>query len=65
MAERLKTTVRESGVAPAEMIRTAIAEYLERHAGRRLPRSLGAGRSRRGNISERAEELLEGFGKSR
>jgi hypothetical protein len=79
MAERQKTTVyleadayqklkfvaRESGVAPAEMIRTAIAEFLDRRATRRLPSSLGAGRSRAGNVAARAEEFLQGFGRAK
>jgi predicted transcriptional regulator len=78
MAERQKTTVylepqsysrlkflaRETAAAPAELIRTAIDEFLERRSSRRLPRSLGAGRSSTGDLSERAEEYLRGFGES-
>jgi predicted transcriptional regulator len=62
--QKLKFVARESGVAPAEMIRTAISEFLERRAPRRLPRSLGAGRSKSGNVAARAEEFLKGVGKS-
>jgi predicted transcriptional regulator len=60
---RLKFVAREAGVAPAELIREAVADFLAARAKRRLPRSLGAGRSRRGDLSERAEQLLDGFGR--
>jgi predicted transcriptional regulator len=50
----------------AELVREAVAEYAARHAPRRrLPRSLGAGRSRRGNVGTRAEALLAGMGRRR
>lgn len=62
---RLKFVARETGVVPAELIREAVDELLSRRARRRLPRSLGAGRSRRGDLSERAEDLLEQFGRPR
>lgn len=60
---RLKQIGRARGVSPAGLVREAIAEYGARHLPRKLPRSLGAGRSGSGNLSERAEELLSGFGK--
>ena len=59
---RLKFIARERAQTPAALIRTAIAEFLDRHTTRRLPRSLGAGRSRTGDLSERAEDYLRGFG---
>lgn len=62
--QRLKFVARESGVAPAELIRTAITEFLARRSPRRLPRSVGAGRSKTGDLSERAEDLLRGFGET-
>ena len=62
---RLKFVARESGTAPAELIRVAVGEFLAARAKRRLPRSLGAGRSRTGTLSERTDELLDGFGKPR
>lgn len=79
MANRLKTTVyldaavyrrlkfvaRETGEVPAALIRTAVHDYLGRHASAKRPRSLGAGRSRTRDLSERTEELLRGFGSSR
>ncbi|MGQ0736624.1 MAG: ribbon-helix-helix domain-containing protein [Acidobacteriota bacterium] len=62
---RLKFVARETGAVPAELIRAAVSEYLARHdRRRRLPRSLGAGRSRSGTLSERTEDLLRGFGRT-
>lgn len=76
MSERLKTTVyldrddytrlkgiaRRRGESPALLVREAVAEYADRHGGSPLPRSLGAGRSGLGDLSERAEDLLAGLG---
>lgn len=59
---RLKRIARQRGEAPAALIREAVAEYGRRHEGLRMPRSLGAGRSGRRDLSERAEELLTGLG---
>lgn len=60
---RLKALARREGRATAELVREAVAEYARRRGGTRLPRSLGAGRSGRGDLSERAESLLEGMGR--
>lgn len=49
----------------AELIREAVSEYAAREAPRALPKSLGAGASGRGDLSERSEELLVGFGRRR
>jgi hypothetical protein len=62
---RLKHIARLEGRAPAEMVREAVAEYTARHAPRRKPRSVGAFRSGRRDLSRRAEALLTGFGKDR
>jgi predicted transcriptional regulator len=62
---RLKAIARISGRTPAELVREAVAQYAARETPRRRPRSLGLGRSRRGDISDRAEELLAGLGKRR
>jgi hypothetical protein len=62
---RLKAIARAQGRAPAALIREAIAEYTRQHGRRRLPRSLGAGHSGRGDLGERAEEFLKGMGRSR
>jgi predicted transcriptional regulator len=59
---RLKTLAREQDRSTAELIREAVAEYARRYGRARRPRSLGAGHSRHGELSERAEELLRGMG---
>jgi Ribbon-helix-helix protein, copG family len=61
--ERLKVIARARRCPPAALIREAVSEYARRHGRRRLPRSVGAGRSGRGDLSERAEELLAGMGR--
>ena len=61
----LKAIARARGRAPAALVREAVAEYAARHKPRKPPRSLGAGRSRTGDISERAEALLAGLGSKR
>ncbi len=61
---RLKAVARREKRKPAELVREAIAAYARRKAPA-LPRSLGAGRSGRRDLSERAEELLKGMGRSR
>jgi predicted transcriptional regulator len=62
---RLKQLARARKRAPAAMVREAVAEYTARHALRRKPRSIGAGRSGRKDLAQRAEELLDGFGEDR
>ena len=61
----LKAIARAKGRTPAALVREAVAEYAARERPKKLPRSLGAGRSRTGDISERSEELLAGLGKKR
>jgi len=60
---RLKLLARARGVAPALLVREAMAQYVAAHDRRRLPASIGAGASRRADLSERAEDLLQGFGR--
>ncbi|PWU24829.1 MAG: CopG family transcriptional regulator [Candidatus Rokuibacteriota bacterium] len=62
---RLKAIARGQKRTTAELVRDAIADYTRRHGGRTKPRSLGIGRSGRGDLSERAEELLTGMGRRR
>lgn len=62
---QLKAIARSKGRTPAELVREAVAEYTARERPKRTPRSLGAGRSRTGDVAERAEELLNGFGNRR
>lgn len=61
--ERLKALARKQGRKPAELVREAVAHYAREHAAS-LPASLGKGRSGKGDLSERAEDLLGGFGGS-
>jgi hypothetical protein len=63
--DRLKRLARARGESPAFLLREAVAEYVARHAPKRLPRSLGAHRSGRKDLATRAEELLKGMGRSR
>ena len=50
---------------PAELVREAVAEYAARHEPSRTPKSVGAFASGRRDLSERAEELLKGMGRTR
>ena len=60
---RLQALARSRGRPAAELVREAVSEYARRHAPRRKPRSIGAGHSGKGDIAERAEELLDGMGR--
>ncbi len=62
---RLKQIARAKRRAPAEMVGKALAEYTARHALRRKPRSVGAFKSVRGDLGQRAEALLTGLGEER
>jgi hypothetical protein len=62
---KLKLIAQRRGCAPAMLVREAVAEYAARHAASPRPASVGAFRSGRKDLSERAEDLLEGLGKSR
>jgi hypothetical protein len=61
----LKRIAAKTRRPPAELVREAVAEYAARHQGRRVPRSVGAFRSGRQDLSDRAEDLLKGMGRSR
>jgi hypothetical protein len=58
----LQELARQQRRPAAELVRKAVVEYTQRHAKPAAPKSLGLGRSRDGDLSERAEELLIGFG---
>ena len=63
---RLKQIARRDGRKPAELVREAVAEYAVRHGRKRLlPRSVGSFGSRLGDLSERAEDYLSGFGEDK
>jgi predicted transcriptional regulator len=59
---RLKALARRQGRPTAELVREAVADYARRHAPAVAPRSVGAARSSRSDLSERAEELLDALG---
>lgn len=60
---RLQALARQRDVTAADLVREAVSQYARSEAPQRKPRSLGAGRSGRHDLSERAEELLAGFGR--
>jgi len=60
---RLKGLSRKRGAPAAELVREAVAEYVVRHAPAQTPKSLGAFASGRRDLSERAEDLLDGMGR--
>lgn len=60
---RIQEIARALNRPTAELVREAVAEYAARHGRRRRPKSLGTGRSGRGDLGRRAEELLEGMGR--
>ena len=62
--ERLQRLSEASGKTQAAVIREAIAIYSTARGSRRPPRSVGMGASGSGDVSERAEDLLEGFGQN-
>ena len=55
---RLKALARAQGGSAAELVREAVAEYVRHRAPVAAPESIGAGRSGRGDVSARGEELL-------
>lgn len=59
---KLKRIAASRKQTPAALVREAVAEYVTRHGGTSLPKSLGAGASGRGDLAERAEEFLAGIG---
>ena len=63
--QRLKRLARARRRPPAELVREAVLEYAAKHEPARAARSIGAFRSGRHDLSERAEELLDGLGRER
>jgi hypothetical protein len=59
---RLKALARRQGKPTAALVREAVAEYARRYAPAVAPRSVAAARSRRTDLSTRAEDLLDGMG---
>ena len=61
---RLKRIAADVRRSPAALVREAVAEYVARHDERRMPQSIGAFASGRRDLSERAEGLLAGMGRT-
>jgi hypothetical protein len=59
---KLKRIALRNGRPPAALVREAVAEYVVRHESGPAPKSVGAFSSGRSDLSERAEDLLDGFG---
>src|SRR5436853_5777732 len=62
---RIKRIAQRRRTTPAALVREAVAQYAERNDRPTRPRSIGAGRSGRRDLSERADELLAGMGKAK
>jgi predicted transcriptional regulator len=60
---RLEALAKAEGRSPAELMHEAFTEYAKRRASVSRPTSLGAGHSGRGDLSERAEDLLGEMGR--
>ena len=62
---RIKAMARAQGRPAAELVREAVSVYARSQPMAARPTSIAAGRSGRADLSERAEELLEGMGLNR
>ena len=60
---RLKAIAKATGRTTAELVREAVSIYARSRGLPSLPSSIGAGRSGRGDLSVRTEQLLEGMGR--
>jgi hypothetical protein len=60
---RLKALASAQGRTTAELVREAVSAYARSQPLPARPGSIAAGRSSRGDVAERAEELLEGMGR--
>jgi hypothetical protein len=65
MYRRLKNLARARRQPSAVLVREAVAEFTARQAPRRKPRSIGAFKSGRRDLGQRAEALLSGLGEDR
>jgi len=59
---RIKILAETEGRSAAELIRAAVSDYVARRQQAAWPSSIGMARGGGGDLSERAEELLEGMG---
>jgi predicted transcriptional regulator len=60
---RIKALAKAQGRTAAELVREAVSVYARSQPLPAKPSSMAAGRSGRGDLSERAEELLDGMGR--
>jgi hypothetical protein len=60
---RLKAIARAQGKTTAQLVREAVALYAAGGAAAVRPSSIGAARSGRSDLSDRAEDLLTGMGR--
>ena len=60
---KLQVAACAKGRPAAELVREAVAAYVRRDRRSARPASIGRGHSGRGDLSERAEELLAGMGR--
>ena len=60
---RLQREAEARGTTQALVVREALAAYVVRR--KRKAKSVGAGRSGKGDLSERTDELLAGMGRKR
>jgi predicted transcriptional regulator len=58
---RLQAIAHAEGRPAAELVREAVSVYVSRRRSVSRPASIGRGHSGRGDLSERAEELLAGM----
>jgi predicted transcriptional regulator len=59
---RLQALAQTEGRTAADLIREAVADYAQRRAGARRPRTIGMADSGLTDLAQRDEEYLEGFG---
>lgn len=59
---RLKALAAERARPVAELIREAVGDFALRQSHAERPSSIGIGRSGRGDLSERVDDLLRGMG---
>ncbi len=62
--ERLQALARAEGRSAADLVREAVSQYAAARTRRARPRSIAIARSGAGDLSERAEELLDGLGEA-
>ena len=61
---RLKALARNDRRTAADLVREAVALYVSSRVTPTRPASIATGRSGRGDLSERTDELLTGFGEN-